>query len=290
MSDLLPAVLLNALRQYKFDGSPLWRMVDGKDHIKIEVTFRKATNQRFDKRRAESRRQPAPSAGEWPRQPTTARRPPTTTTTRSTPARRQPTMENETPPPAVQTLQTTTPSTIKHQRKPQTAMITPSPITMRPTTPPPSPDSPPPKKQRTKSPKITKQPKEYFYVDIVEEYPLHEKYDLQDIYAAPKKVIVKALRQPREDEEINIDLPAYFVFMRENKHWLLVKGPTSKFFDDLWYTIIETLIETSSVQQKNTAYWYDVLEKSCRDPLGDGGGPPLLRLVPPSYLGMAYAK
>ena len=50
MSDLLPAVLLNALRQYKFDGSPLWRMADGKDHVKIEVTFRKPTNQRFDKK------------------------------------------------------------------------------------------------------------------------------------------------------------------------------------------------------------------------------------------------
>ena len=50
MSDLLPAVLLNALKQYSFDASPLWRMADGKDHVKIEVTFRKATNQRFDKK------------------------------------------------------------------------------------------------------------------------------------------------------------------------------------------------------------------------------------------------
>ena len=151
---------------------------------------------------------------------------------------------------------------------------------MRPTTPPPSLDSPPPKKQRTKSPKITRQPKEYFHVDIEEKYPLHEKYDLQDIYAATNKVIVEASRQPREDEEINIDLPAYVVYTRENKHWLLVKGPTSKLFDYLWYTTIEMLIETHSVQQTNTAYWYDVLEKSCRGPLGDGGGPPLLRLVP----------
>ena len=221
-------------------------------------------------------------------EPTAASRPPTT---RSTPARRQPTMEKETPLPAVQTL-LTTPSTIRHQRKPQTAEITPSPIIMRPTTPPPSPDSPdpdspPPKKPRTKSPKTTKQPKEYFHVNIEEEYPLHEKYD---IYATTHKVIVKASRQPREDEEINIDLPAYFVYQRENKHWLPVKGPTSKFFDDPWYTTIEILIEANSVQQKNTAYWYDVQEESCRDHLGDGGGPPLLRLVPPSYLGMTYSK
>ena len=104
---------------------------------------------------------------------------------------------------------------------------------MRPTTLPPSPDSPPPRKQRTKSPKITRQPKDYFRVVIEEKYPLH-KYDLQDIYAATNKVIVKASRQPREDEEINIDFPAYFVYIRESKHWLLVKGPTSNFFDDPW--------------------------------------------------------
>ena len=61
MSDLLHAVLLNALRQYKFDGFPLWRMADGKDHVKIEVTFRKTiTNQCFDKKGAENRRRPTP--------------------------------------------------------------------------------------------------------------------------------------------------------------------------------------------------------------------------------------
>ena len=287
MSDLLPAVLLNALRQYKFAESPLWRMADGKDHVKIEVTFRKPTNQRFDKKGAESRRRPTPPAGEWPRQPAPARRPVTRPTP---PASLQPTTpEKETTPPAQQTLQIDT-ATITVQRPPKTAQITPSPTIQRPATPPPSPETPPPKKPRTKSPKTTRQPKEYFHVNVEEEYPLHEKYDLQDIYATSHKVIVKAARQPREDEEISIDLPAYFVYQRENKHWLLVKGPTSKFYDDPWYTTMERLIETHSVQQTNTVYWYDTLEESCRDPLGDGGGPPLLRLVPPSYLGMTYSK
>ena len=103
MSDLLPAVLLNALRQYKFAESPLWRMADGKDHVKIEVTFRKQTNQQFDKKGAESRRRPIPPAGEWPRQPAPARHPVTRPTP---PASRQPTTpEKETTPPAQQTLQ-----------------------------------------------------------------------------------------------------------------------------------------------------------------------------------------
>ena len=87
---MIPSVLLNALKEFNFVGAPLWRLSDGKDLVRVEQTFYK--NQpasRYDKRRAESRRLPAPSAGEWPRQPTAARRPPTT---RTTPARRQPTM------------------------------------------------------------------------------------------------------------------------------------------------------------------------------------------------------
>ena len=121
------------------------------------------------------------------------------------------------------------------------------------------------------------------------EYPSHEKYDLQDVHATTYKVILKATRQPREDEEINIDLPA-FVYHRENKHCLLIKGPTSKFYDDQWYSNIEILIGATGVQQTNKAYWDDVLADSCRDPLGEGGGPPLLRLVPPSYHGKTYSR
>ena len=76
---VIPAVLLRALSEYKFVGHPLWRMADGKDHVRVELTFHKnLPTQPVFKKRAESRRQPAPSAGEWPRQPTAARRPPPT--------------------------------------------------------------------------------------------------------------------------------------------------------------------------------------------------------------------
>ena len=120
---------------------------------------------------------------------------------------------------------------------------------MRPTT-------PPSRKPRTKSPKYTtRQPKQYFHDKMENEYPLHEKYDLQDVYATANNVIVKATRQPREGEEINIDLPAFVVYHRQNKHWLLTKGPTSKFYDDPWYNNIELLIGATGVQQTNTAYW-----------------------------------
>ena len=99
-----------------------------KDHVRVELAFHK--NQPMlpvYKRRAESRRQPAPSAGEWPRQPTAARKPPPLTTRPTPPARRQPTTpEKETTPPAPQTLQIDTPATITVQRPPKTAQITPS--------------------------------------------------------------------------------------------------------------------------------------------------------------------
>ena len=110
----MPSVLLRALSEYKFVGTPLWRMSDGKDLVRVELTFHKALPTKpYYKKRAESRRQPAPSAGEWPRQPTAATRPPT----RSTPARRQPAMEREMPPPLMQTLQDNTSRMIAHRRQ-----------------------------------------------------------------------------------------------------------------------------------------------------------------------------
>ena len=64
-------------RVQKFVGTPLWRMADGKDLVRVELTFhKKLPTPRYYKKRAESRRQPAPPAGEWPRQPAPATRPP----------------------------------------------------------------------------------------------------------------------------------------------------------------------------------------------------------------------
>ena len=61
------------------------------------------------------------------------------------------------------------------------------------------------------------------------------------------KVIIKATTLPREDDELNIDLPVFFVYHKENKHWLQIKGPTRKFYDDPWYTNIEMLMGATGV-------------------------------------------
>ena len=104
----MPGVLLRALSEHKFVGTPLWRMSDGKDLVGIELTFhKKLPTPRVYKKGAESRRQ-------------SARRPP---------PRREPTqMERETlpPPPPPQTT-TQTPHQIIKLRYKNSATITASP-------------------------------------------------------------------------------------------------------------------------------------------------------------------
>ena len=191
------AVLLDALRECSFVGCPLWRMSDGKDLVRVELTFHK--NQpitRICKIGTESRRQPAPSASEWSRQPAPARLP----ISRQTPARRStPYLERDSPQPPTQTLQQQR-ETITLTRYKTTMTITTSPTVYRPA--PTSFPDVPPKKPMTKSPTTTaKIPTQYFRIDIDSEYPLHEKYDLQDVYSVKYKAIVKANRLQRDDED-----------------------------------------------------------------------------------------
>ena len=270
---VIPAVLLNALREYSFVGYPLWRMSEGKDLVRVKLTFHKnLAMPRFYKKGAVSRRQPAPSAGEWPRQPAAA----TTPMTRSMPARRQPTMEKEMPPPPTQTLQDTPRQYITHGRTQKTATIQPSPIITRP---PPaistSPVSPPKKKSRTQSPPAPANKKKNHtrYDSFDFSYPIHEKYDLQEVYNISMMntdtVIVKAQRLQCPDETINIDLPVFFMYKlnANDKKWVMVKGPTSKFYFKNIYEHIQKKLEKST-QQKNIISWYNYLEQACMDPGG----------------------
>ena len=58
---IIPVVLLNALREYNFVGSPFWRMSDWKDLVQVELTFHKTQpTSRFERKRGESRRQMKP--------------------------------------------------------------------------------------------------------------------------------------------------------------------------------------------------------------------------------------
>ena len=141
----------------------------------------------------------------------------------------------------------TTQDTITVPRPPQTAQLTPS--IKKPVTPSTSPEIPPAKRTRTKSPKYTsKQPTRYFHVKIEDEYPLHEKYDLQDVHATTYKVIIKATRIPREDEELNIDLPVFFVYQKENRHWLH-QGANQQV---LWWPVVLQHWDADGSQRRET--------------------------------------
>ena len=192
----MPSVLLRALSEYSFVGTPLWRMSDGKDLVRVELTFHKALPTKpYYKRRAESRGQPASSAGEWPRQPVPAsRRPP----------RREPTqIERETLPPTTQTIQQTSQQIIRPRYK-KTASITASPIITRPAPAPApaSPESPPSKKSRKKSSEPAKDRPILCCYDAYEEpFPIHEKYDIQDALSNKlhgKDVAISRLKDSRE--------------------------------------------------------------------------------------------
>ena len=239
-------------------------MSDGKDLVRVELTFhKKLPTPRVYKKGAESRRQPAPPAGKWPRQPAPARRPP---------PRREPTqMERETLPPPPQTT-TQTPHQIIKLRYKNTATITASPTIIRPAPAPASPESPPSKKPRKKSPEPAKDRPILCCYDAYEEpFPIHEKYDLQEALSnklhGRDVAIIKAQRLPREEEEMNIDLPAYFLHRPWKQDWLFIKGPTSKYFHEEFYNKMEELAE-SGKSQSNIISWFGFLERSCSDPSG----------------------
>ena len=141
-------------------------MSDGKD-LKVELTFyiKPIDGRHYLKKRAESKRQPTSSAGEWPRQLTAATRPtasrPTLQVLRTTPH-----LERKTPPPSTQTFQHQS-ETITLPRYKTTTTITASPTIYR-LTPSTSPQAPPDKKTRIASPNrdFADPPKIYYYNQI----------------------------------------------------------------------------------------------------------------------------
>ena len=235
-------------------------MSDGKDLVRVELTFhKKLLTPRYYKKEAESRRQPAPTAGVWPCQPAPATRPP---------PRRVPTqIERRRYHHRLRLYYTL--HQINRPRYKNTAIITAPPTITRPAPAPASPVTPPSKKARKESPAPAPdrsiQCCSYHYD---EEYPIHEKYDLRDALSnklhGNDVAIIKAQRIPEEDE-MNIDLPAYFLHRTWKKDWLLIKGPTSKYHHEEFNTKVEELAK-SGKPQKNIISWFGFLERSCCDP------------------------
>ena len=88
---------------------------------------------------------------------------------------------------------------------------------------------PPPKKPRVRLPP-KEQGREKLVAGEGRQYPLHEKYDLNDVVTdqqpnKTKYIIIRAYRQLLEEEKFNVDLPAYFIRFLETSEWYLAKGP-----------------------------------------------------------------
>ena len=128
------------------------------------------------------------------------------------------------------------------------------------------------KKPRKKSPEPAKDRPILCCYDAYEEpFLIQEKYAVQDALSnklhGKDVAIIKAQRLPREEDEMNIDLPAYFLHRPWKQDWLFIKGPTSKYFHEEFYNKMEELAE-SGKSQLNIISWFGFLERTGSDPSG----------------------
>ena len=57
----------------------------------------------------------------------------------------------------------------------------------------------------------------------------------------------------------------YFLYHVQHNSWLIIKGPTSKRYEETWYDAIEK-IETTPNPYNSIISWIGFLEKACEDP------------------------
>ena len=124
--------------------------------------------------------------------------------------------------------------------------------------------SPPPKKMRVRS--TLQDPGRELIAGQGRVYPIHEKYDLDEVVTdqlpdKTKYIIIRAYRQPRQEEKFNIYLPAYFLCFLGTPTWYMAKGPTSKNYHENNYKDIEGWFGRA-VPVDNAVLWYDDLGHS----------------------------
>ena len=111
------------------------------------------------------------------------------------------------------------------------------------------------------------------------EYILHEKYELDEVVTdvLPNRkqfIIVKAKRMSREEEDFNIDLPAFFIFCLDDDPRPDVysrRDPTKSYYKDS-YEDSERLYKNAS-PCGNAIYWFDVLDRSSKEQPYSTGDP-----------------
>lgn len=257
----LPEVLVTAIKSLALTETPIWRIGQGRDHVKVELTYqlpktpcRRYKNNliRTQKKGAESRSKPAPPAGEWPRQPSPLK---------------------ETAPPTTRTIQAPPRATL---RRPATTMTTTAaPVVQKPSA---SSNAPPPSKVRRRSSprpatvQVSAPPTDH---PKPEGYPFHVlrsnletikgKYEfktkvvyIQDLTNNARTPTLCAKRKPRFSQNLQIDLPCYFFYSWEDGEgvWYQLKGPTSKYYNDEWWTYVDSKYQTQpSLDQEWCTFW-----------------------------------
>ena len=116
--------------------------------------------------------------------------------------------------------------------------------------------SPPKKVQRTKSPLQDLSREERADVGATKEYPFHEKFDLDEVLTDKfenldcQYVIIRAYREHRPEESINVDLPAYFIyFIDDESTWFFAPK------DPLRSPLQGTLRKHRKTLQESQAMW-----------------------------------
>ena len=226
---VISAVLLNALREYNFVGSPLWRLSDGKDLVRVELTFHKnqPTTRYYKKRGGGGRKQEAACTLCW-RVASPAHTCDETddddqieacTPTADTGEGNATISRRDTADHSTYHHQTSTPATdsrdhaiTNHHETSYTVSFARIATVEK------------AKDQVTgdehcTNPVLSRQHRGRI------PYPLHEKYELLDVTSTKYKAIVRAATLQKEDEEYNVDLPAYFVYHRDTRQGTNIQVP-----------------------------------------------------------------
>ena len=286
-------------------GRPIWRLTEGKHIAKLEITWqlpRQPTQRRGNQLQKQKKTLTPATNGETSKMAESKMVAPTPDTKTAEPALNvamctTPTGPPRTPPghstPYAEdtttdhSLQGEWKEVVSKKKKKKTSRKSPPPakkeqpvIQQQPQRTP----SPPKKKvQRIQSP-LDLNREERREVGATKEYPLHEKYDLDEVvtdkleYRDCRYVIIRAYRQRRE-ETINMDLPAYFIyFIDDEPTWFFAEGPTSKSYYKDHYGDIERRFEKGK-PCGNSVYLYDMLDRSSK---GSDRTAPWIQKISPS--------
>ena len=293
----LPTILVEALRGFNFTGKPLWRLGEGLNHVKVELTFKlsepedQLTDQQAravkkpaarGKKKGQRQRQRQPAIQQQPPPRETA--PPTIEISPAPPpatiSYQRPAMTKTPAPTLTSTIQRPlSPAAIQKQSRRSEPVLTSSPIAVQPEPMTISPEDPadlnvafsdtsatfdPDTSPMWCDKKLTKEK-----LDMYNFKKLYRHYD-----SPPECRFVQAQRKPRSNSD-DIDLPTYFVKLAGDPGYCVMKGPHSRHHVEQWWNFIDR--EAAMSRPEPHSYLLGEINK-IYDFVKDGG---VMRITPP---------